>query len=123
MHLRLFQRRQCKGMPMKKNSRLVYSTDAGRIRPTAETSELPAAGDGIVRLKRESKGRGGKGVTLITGLPLSIDELKALAKELKQLCGTGGTIREGIIEIQGEQRERLKPFLESKGYQVKVAGG
>lgn len=108
---------------MKKNSRLVYSTDAGRIRPTAETPEPCTTADGIIRLKRESKGRGGKGVTLVTGLPLASNELKALAKELKQLCGTGGTVRDGVIEIQGEQRERLKPFLENKGYQVKIAGG
>lgn len=108
---------------MKKNSRLVYSTDAGRIRPTEDASEVAPAGDGVVRLKKESKGRGGKGVTLVTGVPVSSDELKALAKELKKLCGTGGTVREGVIEIQGEQRERLKPFLESKGYRVKIAGG
>lgn len=108
---------------MSKNSRLVYSTDAGRIRPSAEKLPSSPAGDGIVRLKKESKGRGGKGVTLVTGLPLTSDALKELAKEMKQFCGTGGTVREGIIEIQGEQRERLKPFLEKKGYQVKIAGG
>ena len=76
-----------------------------------------------MRLQRESKGRGGKGVTLITGLPLNSDELKKLAKELKQLCGTGGTVKDGVIEIQGEQREKLKPFLEKKGFKVKIAGG
>lgn len=108
---------------MKKNSRLVYSTDTGRIKPSEETSTAPTAGDGIVRLKRESKGRGGKGVTLITGVDLAETELKTLAKELKQLCGTGGTVKNGVIEIQGEQREKLKPFLEAKGFTVKVAGG
>ncbi len=108
---------------MKKNSHLVYSTDGGRIKPTAEPSKTPDAGDGIVRLKRESKGRGGKGVTLVTGISLAEADLKTLAKELKQLCGTGGTVKNGVIEIQGEQRDKLKPFLEAKGFIVKLAGG
>lgn len=109
---------------MKESSRLVYSTETGRIKPDKSKPATPASSqDGIVRLKKESKGRGGKGVTLITGLPLNESELKSLAKELKQLCGTGGTIRDGIIEIQGEQREKLKPALENKGYTVKIAGG
>ena len=76
-----------------------------------------------MRQQRESKGRGGKGVTLITGLPLDADALKTLAKELKQACGTGGTVKDGTIEIQGEHREKLKPLLEQKGYKVKIAGG
>lgn len=109
---------------MSKNSRLVYSTDAGRIKTPKEDSgrNIPPD-DSVVRLKRESKGRGGKGVTLITGLPLDDAELKALAKELKKVCGTGGTVRDGTIEIQGEQRERLMPVLVAKGYKVKIAGG
>lgn len=110
-------------MNKNKNSRLVYTTDTGRVKPSNETPTAPPSNDSVVRLKRESKGRGGKGVTLITGLPLNVDELKALAKELKQLCGTGGTVKDHIIEIQGEQRERLKPFLENKGFTVKIAGG
>ena len=108
---------------MKEKSRLVYSTDIGRIKPEKSKSQPPPPIDSIVRLKRESKGRGGKGVTLITGIPLQEDALKALAKELKQLCGTGGTVKEGVIEIQGEHREKLKPALENKGYTVKIAGG
>lgn len=107
---------------MPKNSRLVYSTDQGRIKE-APTPEKAPEGDGIVRLHRESKGRGGKGVTLVKGLPLKADELKTLAKELKQVCGTGGTVKDGVIEIQGEQREKLKPVLEKKGYTVKISGG
>lgn len=111
---------------MKDSSRLVYSTESGRIKhpktPSSSPSPIPAA-DSVVRLQRESKGRGGKGVTLITGLPLDQEGLKNLAKELKQFCGTGGTVRDGIIEIQGEQREKLKPFLEKKGFKVKIAGG
>lgn len=109
---------------MKDSSRLVYSTETGRIKPDKSKPATPGSDhDGIVRLKKESKGRGGKGVTLITGLPLNESELKSLAKELKQLCGTGGTIKDGIIEIQGEQREKLRPALENKGYTVKIAGG
>ncbi len=108
---------------MTNDSRLVYSTETGRIKTQNKaTPEIPAK-DSIVRLKRESKGRGGKGVTLITGVPLGATELKKLSKELKQLCGTGGTIKDGVIEIQGEQREKLKPYLEKKGFTVKIAGG
>ena len=107
---------------MPKNSRLVYSTDQGRIKEPTPSEKTPE-GDGIVRLHRESKGRGGKGVTLVKGLPLKADELKTLAKELKQVCGTGGTVKDGVIEIQGEQREKLKPVLEKKGFTVKISGG
>lgn len=109
---------------MTKNSRLVYSTETGRIKEPKTPSSTPTNNtDSIVRLKRESKGRSGKGVTLVTGLPLTPEELKTLAKKLKQLCGTGGTVKDGVIEIQGEQRERLKPFLEAQGYVVKISGG
>lgn len=80
------------------------------------------AGDGFIRLARETKGRKGTGVTLIKGLPLSSAELDALASRFKKLCGVGGTVREGIIEIQGEQRTRLQPELEKLGYRVKIAG-
>lgn len=108
---------------MKDTSRLVYSTETGRVKP-AKTPAAPAPPkDAFVRLHRESKGRGGKGVTLISGLPLDVEALKALAKELKQVCGSGGTVKDGVIEIQGEHREKLKPVLEKKGFQVKIAGG
>jgi translation initiation factor 1 len=83
----------------------------------------PATGDGIVRLQRQTKGRGGKAVTLVTGLPLAPDELKALARDLKQKCGVGGAVKGGTIEIQGDQRTILKPELEGRGFQVKLAGG
>lgn len=114
------------------NSRPVYSTESGRLcpqchRPVAACvcgKNRPAAtGDGIVRLQRETKGRGGKAVTLITGLPLAQAQLKALAKQLKQKCGVGGSLKEDIIEIQGDQRTLLKAELEKKGYTVKIAGG
>lgn len=114
------------------NSRPVYSTESGRLcpqchRPVAACvcgEDRPAAaGDGIVRLQRETKGRGGKAVTLITGVPLAPTELKALAKALKQKCGVGGALKGDIIEIQGDQRALLKAELENKGYTVKIAGG
>ena len=121
-------------MSKRKNSqaRLVYSTDGGRLcpqchRPVAECvcgRDKPAAsGDGIVRLHRETKGRGGKAVTLVRGLPLAEAELKALAKTLKQKCGVGGALKDDTIEIQGDQRELLKTELEKRGYTVKMAGG
>jgi translation initiation factor 1 len=108
---------------MSKNSRLVYSTETGRIKPDDKPTAAAPAGDGVVRLHRETKGRKGKGVTIITGLALDEQELKVLAKKLKQLCGTGGSVKDGHIEIQGEQREKLKAFLESQGHKVKIAGG
>ncbi len=74
-------------------------------------------------LHRESKGRGGKGVILLKGLVLSEPDLAALAKILKQACGTGGTVKEGVIEIQGDQREKIAEVLRKLGYKVKLAGG
>ena len=79
--------------------------------------------DGIVRVRRESKGRGGKTVTVITGIPLDDEKLKSLAGELKRRCGTGGTVKDGLIEIQGDHRELLLEQLKSHGYTVKIAGG
>jgi len=114
------------------NSRLVYSTDGGRLCPQCQRPEAgcvcgkakPAdLGDGIVRLHRETKGRGGKAVTLIRGLPLQGDELKSLTKALKQKCGVGGAVKEDAVEIQGDQRELLKAELEKRGFTVKIAGG
>lgn len=104
------------------SNRLVYSTESGRIGPKQSAPTTPAT-DGIVRLHRETKGRKGKGVTIITGLGMTEVELKILAKTLKQLCGTGGSVKNHQIEIQGEQREKLKAHLESHGFTVKIAGG
>jgi translation initiation factor 1 len=115
--------------------RLVYSTDTGRMCPDCNQAQtacqcksnaknaLTKQGDGIVRIQRESKGRKGKGVTLITGLPVSGGELNKIAKELKQLCGCGGAVKNGIIEIQGDSRDKLKADLEKRGFTVKLAGG
>ncbi|VEJ08924.1 stress response translation initiation inhibitor YciH [Actinobacillus delphinicola] len=103
-------------------STLVYSTETGRIKPQPKTIARPK-GDGIVRISRQTSGRKGNGVSLITGLDLDDIELKKLAKTLKQRCGCGGTVKNGVIEIQSDNRELLKSYLESQNYQVKIAGG
>ncbi|WP_302796088.1 stress response translation initiation inhibitor YciH [Hafnia paralvei] len=105
-----------------KNSRLVYSTDTGRI----DEEKVPVVrpkGDGIVRIQRQTSGRKGKGVCLITGLDIDDAELQKLAAELKKKCGRGGAVKEGVIEIQGDKRDLLKQLLEAKGHKVKLAGG
>lgn len=103
-------------------NRIVFSTDTGRIKPV-EPSKTPVKTDGIVRIKRETKGRKGKGVTTISGLAMSDDELKALCSKLKKQCGTGGALKDGIIEIQGDNRDKIKATLEQLGHTVKLAGG
>jgi translation initiation factor 1 len=107
---------------MSKDSRLVYSTESGRIKES-DTKVEPPKGDGIVRIRRETSGRKGKGVTTLTGIPLDEKALAALAKDLKQLCGTGGSVKDFVIEIQGDHRDKLKAALEAKGFIVKLAGG
>ncbi len=109
-------------MSKDKNSRLVYSTETGRIKDEKVTASIPA-GDGIVRIRRETAGRNGKGVTTITGIPADEAELKNIAKALKQTCGVGGSVKDGVIEIQGDQREKIKADLEKRGFTVKLAGG
>lgn len=115
-----------------KGTGLVYSSELGQMCPGCnqpvgkchcqQKPSLPKS-DGIVRLRRETKGRKGKGVTLITGLPLDDNGLKKLAKALKQKCGSGGSIKNRIIEIQGDHREVLEKELSGLGYKVKRAGG
>jgi translation initiation factor 1 len=102
--------------------RIVYSTGVGRVAPTRDKPAAPR-GDGIVRVRRETGGRGGKTVTTVQGVPLPDPKLKELAGELKRLCGTGGTLKDGTIEIQGDQRERIVAALTERGYSVKLAGG
>lgn len=101
---------------------IVFSTDKGRIKPEKKKPAAPK-GDGIVRVGRETKGRKGKGMTVITGVPLHPEGLKDLAKKLKQKCGTGGTVKGRTIEIQGDHRDQLVAELEQLGYTVKKAGG
>jgi len=110
---------------------LVYSTELGRICPDCENpidacrckNEQAPSGDGIVRVSLDTKGRKGKGVTLIKGVLVGAAELKKLAKELKQKCSVGGAVKDGIIEIQGDHRDRLIKLMQEKGYHVKRSGG
>ena len=116
-------------------SGLVYSTEKGQLCPGCNEaidacicSELDeqnrlAGLDGVVRIRRETSGRKGKGVTTVSGIPLPEAELKTLAKKLKKSCGTGGALKDGIVEIQGDHREKLKAMLEKEGFTVKLAGG
>jgi len=106
----------------------VYSTSHGDLRkkrhvikPRPTRSRPP--NEQTVYLHRESKGRGGKTVTLVKNLVLSEKDMKALAKRLKSACGTGGTVKDGIIIIQGENREKIAVVLRKQGYKVKIAGG
>lgn len=119
------------------NSRLVYSTESGRICPLCEKpkakcsckkkkaveTEQTYPDDGIVRIRREVKGRRGKTVTSIFGIPMDDKELKQFAKTLKRRCGTGGTVKKGIIIIQGDHRKTLQAEIERQGYTVRLAGG
>lgn len=118
------------------DSRRVYSTEVGRTCPgclraigecvcktTHATLKGSAGSDGIVRLHRETKGRKGKGVTLVKGLNLPTDELAALAKTLKAKCGVGGSVKEDTIELQTADRDKVKVLLEAQGHTVKLAGG
>ena len=111
---------------------LVYSTDSGRMCPrcrrplaacSCKAAPAPPSGDGSVRVSRETKGRGGKAVTLVRGLPLPADELAVLGKELRAACGAGGTLKDGVLEVQGDHVERLMALLQQRGWKVKRAGG
>jgi translation initiation factor 1 len=105
-----------------RDDKLVYSTGKGRIAPPPERPLVPR-GDGVVRVRRETQGRGGKTVTTIRGLGASEDELKHLAGELKRLCGSGGSVKDWAIEIQGDHRDKIVTALQQRGYTVKLAGG
>jgi translation initiation factor 1 len=115
------------------SAKLVYTSGVGRICPACskpvvdcichKPASRAAKGDGVVRVGRETKGRKGKGVTIISGVSLPQEELKKLASELKQKCGTGGTLKNGVIEIQGDHREVLITVLKDKGWTVKKSGG
>lgn len=101
---------------------LVYSTVQGRIKPT-EAAIPRAKGDGIIRIQRQTSGRKGKGVCVLSGFDLDAHQLLTLAAELKKRCGCGGSVKDQSIEIQGDKRELLKSLLEDKGFNVKLAGG
>jgi translation initiation factor 1 len=110
---------------------LVYSTEAGRMcpvcrNPVAQCSCRQAAapkGDGVVRVSRETKGRGGKAVTVVRGVALAPDQLADLGKQLRTSCGSGGTVKDGVIEVQGDHPDRVVDLLKARGLDVKRAGG
>ncbi len=111
---------------------MVYSSEFGRMcpecsRPAAECicrkNRVSTAGDGIVRIRRETKGRGGKTVTVISGVPLDGSALKVLSTELKKVCGAGGALKDGAIEIQGDHCEAVIRELDRRGFRVKRSGG
>jgi translation initiation factor 1 len=118
---------------MAPNSRTVYTTQSGRVcpncgKPSAQCSckkksATTPAGDGVVRVGLEKKGRGGKTVSVISGITLSPDALRDLASDLKRRCGTGGTVKDGVIEIQGDHRDTLIAALKEHGYSAKRVGG
>jgi translation initiation factor 1 len=112
---------------------LVYSTDSGRMCPNCRQaatacickaiSKSASTGDGVVRVSRENKGRGGKTVTVLRGLVLELDALAALGKQLRTACGAGGTLKDGVLEIQGDHAQRVVEMLQAEGFVVKRAGG
>ncbi|TVO65927.1 translation initiation factor Sui1 [Denitromonas ohlonensis] len=111
---------------------LVYSTETGRMCPTCrepmadcrcKSASAAPAGDGIVRVSRETKGRGGKAVTVVRGVALNAIELAVLGKKLRAGCGTGGTVKDGVIEVQGDHCDRVIEALKKDGFTVKRAGG
>ncbi|MDJ0666588.1 MAG: translation initiation factor Sui1 [Desulfobacterales bacterium] len=116
----------------KRDGGLVYSTAFGRMCPDCRQplnvcrcrrpTQAPT-GDGVVRLGRETRGRKGRGVTTITGIGLDQGALKMLARKLKQQCGSGGSVKNGVIEIQGDHRDKLMRLLQDDGWTVKRAGG
>lgn len=111
---------------------LVYSTESGRMCPACrqpvaqcacgKAAAVPA-GDGVVRVSRETKGRGGKAVTVVKGALLDAVGLQQLGKSLRTACGTGGTVKDGVIEVQGDHVERVVAALQAQGFKVKRSGG
>ena len=111
---------------------MVYSTERGLVCPKCRLpvsacrcgkKEPAPPGDGIVRVRRETKGRGGKTVATVSGVPLGAGAVRNLASELKRRCGTGGTVKDGVIEIQGDHRETIVAELSRRGFNAKPAGG
>ena len=118
------------------NSRLVYSTETGSIcalcrkpvlkctcKKKKSRSRTNIKIDGIIRIQREVKGRKGKTVTTVSGFQLDDNELKLLAAQLKRKCGTGGSVKDGIIIIQGDHRDSMLSELKKQGYTAKLSGG
>ncbi len=125
-------------MTNKSFSSLVYSTDSGRMCPVCrqpvaqcqclsaaqtKVAAAQAASDGVVQVQRESKGRGGKSVTVVKGLLMDAAQLTQLGKQLKAACGSGGTVKDGVIEVQGDHVEAVMATLVKQGHRVKRVGG
>lgn len=117
---------------MRDDNPTVYSTEWGRVCPRCgrpvdacicKKKAAPVKGDGVVRIMRDSKGRKGKTVTLVTGLTLDENGLRALLTDLKRKCGSGGALKDGVLEIQGDHRDTIFAELKARGYPVKLAGG
>jgi translation initiation factor 1 len=116
---------------MGSDTQLVYTTEGGRTCPGCRQplpqcrckAAPPPAGDGIARVSREKQGRGGKTVTVVRGLPLAPEALAALGKKLRSACGTGGTAKDGVLELQGDQAERVLALLAAEGFKARRAGG
>lgn len=111
---------------------LVYSTESGRMCPTCrqplkqcvcKANKVVPTGDGVVRVSRETKGRGGKAVTLVRGLALDEAALGSLGKQLRTACGSGGTVKDGVIEVQGDHCGRVMELLQAQGFTTRRAGG
>lgn len=117
----------------KNDYRVVYSTDGGSVCPgcqkstsrcsCAEEKRKAVVGSGVVRVRRETKGRGGKTVTTVSGLALNQDQLAGFLKDLKRTCGTGGAVKDGVLEIQGDHCDLILRELAARGIQAKRAGG
>jgi translation initiation factor 1 len=105
-----------------RDDRLVYSSGRGKL-PAEPASPRAPKGDGIVRVRRETQGRGGKTVTTVSGVGVDSDALRELAGDLKRRCGTGGSVKDWVIEIQGDHRDAIVAELEKRGFTVKLAGG
>jgi translation initiation factor 1 len=118
---------------VKNSGGLVYSTEGGRMCPVCRRPQAQCVcksqqaaqplGDGKVRVSRETSGRGGKAVTVVRGLPLDAAALTQLGKQLKAACGTGGTVKDGLIEVQGDHADKVLALLQAQGYAAKRAGG
>jgi translation initiation factor 1 len=117
-------------MNSKSSGGLVYSTEVGRTCPACRQAlaqcvckNSAVVGDGNVKVSRQTKGRGGKAVTLVTGLALTPDALALLGKQLRNACGCGGTVKDGVIEVQGDHCDKVMEALKKQGYNPKRAGG
>ena len=108
---------------MSKSNKLVYSTESGTIEETEPQYKSSGPPGKIIKIRREVKGRRGKTVTTLHGFNLPENQLQQVAGELKRYCGSGGSVKDGIIIIQGDQRPKIEGYLRDKGYVVKRAGG